>query len=197
MRSQEQWTQETGLSRWEQETARRALRRCRPAGGAPRRHAGKALVPSLAPTRLMARPARSMPERRAGDGPRRSCPWLIDARRDATCDPRYAAAVSRRGAAVASSGRCSGRHIAFHRRLVDLTASVKAALLLSQSIYWTRHGQGHRPDRRMVPQDRRAMGDGDRLVGEGAEPARARCCAGLDSRSMTSAWAFPRACTSG
>ena len=27
MRSQEQWTQETGLSRWEQETARRALRR--------------------------------------------------------------------------------------------------------------------------------------------------------------------------
>ena len=33
-----------------------------------------------------------------------------------------------------------GRHIAFHRRLVDLTASVKAALLLSQSIYWTRHG---------------------------------------------------------
>ena len=32
-----------------------------------------------------------------------------------------------------------GRHIAFHRRLVDLTSSVKAALLLSQSIYWTRH----------------------------------------------------------
>ena len=27
LRSQEQWTQETGLSRWEQETARRALRR--------------------------------------------------------------------------------------------------------------------------------------------------------------------------
>jgi len=27
MRSQEQWTQETGLTRWEQETARRALRR--------------------------------------------------------------------------------------------------------------------------------------------------------------------------
>ena len=26
MRSQEQWTQETGLSRWEQETARRGLR---------------------------------------------------------------------------------------------------------------------------------------------------------------------------
>ena len=26
LRSQEQWTQETGLSRWEQETARRALR---------------------------------------------------------------------------------------------------------------------------------------------------------------------------
>jgi len=34
-----------------------------------------------------------------------------------------------------------GRHVAFHRRLVDLTASVKAALLLSQSIYWTRHGR--------------------------------------------------------
>jgi hypothetical protein len=27
VRSQDQWTQETGLSRWEQETARRALRR--------------------------------------------------------------------------------------------------------------------------------------------------------------------------
>ena len=34
-----------------------------------------------------------------------------------------------------------GRHIAFHRRLVDLTTSVKAALLLSQAIYWTRHGR--------------------------------------------------------
>jgi len=34
-----------------------------------------------------------------------------------------------------------GRHIAFHRRLVDLTANVKAALLLSQTIYWTRHGR--------------------------------------------------------
>ena len=34
-----------------------------------------------------------------------------------------------------------GRHIAFHRRLVDVTTSVKAALLLSQSIYWTRHGR--------------------------------------------------------
>ena len=34
-----------------------------------------------------------------------------------------------------------GRHIAFHRRLVDLTTNVKAALLLSQSIYWTRHGR--------------------------------------------------------
>jgi len=34
-----------------------------------------------------------------------------------------------------------GRHIAFHRRLVDLTDSVKAALLLSQSLYWTRHGR--------------------------------------------------------
>lgn len=34
-----------------------------------------------------------------------------------------------------------GRHIAFHRRLVELTESVKAALLLSQTIYWTRHGR--------------------------------------------------------
>ena len=34
-----------------------------------------------------------------------------------------------------------GRHIAFHRRLVDLTENVKAALLLSQTIYWTRHGR--------------------------------------------------------
>ncbi len=34
-----------------------------------------------------------------------------------------------------------GRHVAFHRRLVDLTANVKAALLLSQSIYWTRRGR--------------------------------------------------------
>lgn len=38
-----------------------------------------------------------------------------------------------------------GRHIAFHRRLVDLTASVKAALLLSQLIYWTRHGRDVAP----------------------------------------------------
>ena len=34
-----------------------------------------------------------------------------------------------------------GRHIVFHRRLVDITRSVKAALLLSQMIYWTRHGR--------------------------------------------------------
>jgi hypothetical protein len=34
-----------------------------------------------------------------------------------------------------------GRHIAFHRHLVELTDSVKAALLLSQSIYWTRRGR--------------------------------------------------------
>jgi hypothetical protein len=34
-----------------------------------------------------------------------------------------------------------GRHIAYHRRLVDLTGNVKAALMLSQSIYWTRHGR--------------------------------------------------------
>jgi hypothetical protein len=34
-----------------------------------------------------------------------------------------------------------GRPIAFHRRLVDLTGDVKAALLLSQTVYWTRHGR--------------------------------------------------------
>ena len=34
-----------------------------------------------------------------------------------------------------------GRPIAFHRRLVDLTGSVKSALMLSQSLYWTRHGR--------------------------------------------------------
>jgi hypothetical protein len=34
-----------------------------------------------------------------------------------------------------------GRHVAFHRRLVGVTANVKAALLLSQAIYWTRHGR--------------------------------------------------------
>jgi len=34
-----------------------------------------------------------------------------------------------------------GRRIAFYRRLVDLTDSVKTALLLSQSIYWTRRGR--------------------------------------------------------
>lgn len=33
-----------------------------------------------------------------------------------------------------------GRHVAYQRRLVDLTGGVKAALLLSQAIYWTRHG---------------------------------------------------------
>ena len=34
-----------------------------------------------------------------------------------------------------------GRPIAFHRRLFELTDNVKAALLLSQSIYWTRRGR--------------------------------------------------------
>ena len=34
-----------------------------------------------------------------------------------------------------------GRHIAYHRRLVDLTGNAKAALLLSQAVYWTRHGR--------------------------------------------------------
>ena len=33
-----------------------------------------------------------------------------------------------------------GRHIAFRRRLVDVTSSVKAALFLSQAIYWTGRG---------------------------------------------------------
>ena len=43
---------------------------------------------------------------------------------------------------LAVIGSLLGRRIAFHRRLVDLTANVKAALLLSQSLYWTRHGCG-------------------------------------------------------
>ena len=34
-----------------------------------------------------------------------------------------------------------GRCIAFHKRLVDLTSSVKASLMLSQAIYWTRHSK--------------------------------------------------------
>ena len=34
-----------------------------------------------------------------------------------------------------------GRCIAFHKRLVDLTGSVKASLMLSQAIYWTRRGK--------------------------------------------------------
>jgi len=34
-----------------------------------------------------------------------------------------------------------GRCIAFHERLVDVTGSVKASLMLSQAIYWTRHGR--------------------------------------------------------
>lgn len=34
-----------------------------------------------------------------------------------------------------------GRRIAFHRRLVKITQSVKAAVLLSQVIYWTRNGR--------------------------------------------------------
>jgi hypothetical protein len=34
-----------------------------------------------------------------------------------------------------------GQPIAFHRRLVDITQSVKATVMLSQMIYWTRHGR--------------------------------------------------------
>jgi len=45
------------------------------------------------------------------------------------------------GADLARLAPLLGRPIAFHRRLVDLTASVKAALLLSQALYWTRHGR--------------------------------------------------------
>jgi hypothetical protein len=50
-------------------------------------------------------------------------------------------AVARQVRAIETLWPLLGRHIAFHRRLVDLTASVKAAVLLSQSIYWTRHGR--------------------------------------------------------
>jgi hypothetical protein len=49
--------------------------------------------------------------------------------------------LSSRAAALPVIWSLLGRHIAFHRRLVDLTDSVKAALLLSQSIYWTRRGR--------------------------------------------------------
>ena len=45
------------------------------------------------------------------------------------------------GALLAAIWPLLGRHIAFHRRLVDLTGSVKSALLLSQAIYWTLHGR--------------------------------------------------------
>ena len=38
-----------------------------------------------------------------------------------------------------------GRHVAFHRRLVGLTGNVKASLLLSQAIYWARHGRDLAP----------------------------------------------------
>src|SRR5258706_13824713 len=37
-----------------------------------------------------------------------------------------------------------GRPVAMHTRLVELTGSIKAALMLSQAIYWTRHGKGVR-----------------------------------------------------
>jgi hypothetical protein len=62
-------------------------------------------------------------------------------------DPRREHELARAEAAALDPAPLSilwpllGRHIAFHRRLVDLTSSVKAALLLSQSIYWTRHGR--------------------------------------------------------
>ena len=39
-----------------------------------------------------------------------------------------------------------GRWIAFHKRLVDLTGSVKASLMLSQAIYWTRRGRDIRQE---------------------------------------------------
>jgi hypothetical protein len=50
-------------------------------------------------------------------------------------------ARSTSAATLAAIWALLGRPIAFHRRLVDLTGSVKAALLLSQSIYWTRRGR--------------------------------------------------------
>ncbi len=59
-----------------------------------------------------------------------------------------------------------GRHIAFHRRLVDLTASVKAALLLSQTIYWTRHGKDIARTGGWFYKTTAAVGAGDRAFGE-------------------------------
>jgi hypothetical protein len=63
-------------------------------------------------------------------------PRIVTSERDD--DPWQSAQQER---ALATIWPLLGRHIAFHRRLVDLTANVKAALLLSQSIYWTRHGR--------------------------------------------------------
>ena len=54
---------------------------------------------------------------------------------------REAPGTSRETVPLAIIWPLLGRHIAFHRRLVDVTANVKAALLLSQAIYWTRHGR--------------------------------------------------------
>ena len=54
------------------------------------------------------------------------------------CDPEEA---PRAVADLARLWPLLGRPIAFHRRLVDLTGSIKATLMLSQAIYWMRHGK--------------------------------------------------------
>lgn len=52
-----------------------------------------------------------------------------------------ASAPSNRDRLLSAIGSLLGHPISFYRRLVDLTGNVKAALLLSQSIYWTRRGR--------------------------------------------------------
>ena len=61
----------------------------------------------------------------------------------ASVDPSVSAplAPATRAAPLSVIWSLLGRPVAFYRRLVDLTGNVKAALLLSQAIYWTRRGR--------------------------------------------------------
>jgi hypothetical protein len=139
-RSQEQWTEETGLSRWEQETARRALRN---GGFVDERRAGLPArlwfrVRPEAVSRALRDTCRSrLPITRSGE----DVTGTIILASEGEGDSEDGWAVARQVRAIETLWPLLGRHIAFHRRLVDLTASVKAAVLLSQSIYWTRHGR--------------------------------------------------------
>ncbi len=135
-KSQEEWTEETGLSRWEQETARRVLRE---AGFLDERRAGM-------PARLWYRVRservwQALRAQAARAVARASKPKEGHDTRYSGTGPPDLRAPADLAEELALIWPLLGRHIAFHRRLVDLTASVKAALLLSQSIYWTRHGR--------------------------------------------------------